>query len=116
MNIKYKYEQSERYSSTGIIEVYANNAPIGILDSETNEQLSWSPDDRIYNVKFQFRKEETFLSVVSELKRYKDEHGYKYLTIWTHNNGYAAQIDNKLLEKAGFRYLPNENPACMFLK
>lgn len=116
MNIQYRYEPSSRYSSGNVTEVYANDAPIGILDSVAPEQLSWSPDDRVYNVKFQFRNEETFLSVVSELKRYKDEHGYKYLTIWTYNNGYATQIDKNLLEKAGFKHLPDQHPACMFLE
>lgn len=120
MDIQYRYEPSSRYSSpnSNAVEVYANKTPIGILNSMAvaPEQLSWSPDGRIYNVKFQFRNESTFLSVVSELKRYKDEHGHKYLTIWTYNNGYAAQIDQCLLEKAGFRHLPDQNPACMFLE
>lgn len=118
MNIQYRYEPSKRYSSKNAIEVYANDAPIGILDSMAvaPEQLNWSPDDRVYNVKFQFRNEDTFLSVVSELKRYKNEHKHKYLTIWTYNNGYASQIDEELLEKAGFRHLPDQHPACMFLE
>lgn len=98
--------------------MYANDAPIGILESlsAASEQLSWNPDDRVYNVPFQFRNEDTFLSVVSELKRFKDEQGYKYLTIWTYNNGYATQINKNLLEKAGFKNIPDQNPACMFLE
>ena len=55
-------------------------------------------------------------SVVKELKRYKDEHGYKYLTIWSLNNGYAEQLDKELLEKAGFRHISDMHPACMFLE
>lgn len=118
MNIQYRYEPSSRYSSGNVTEVYANDAPIGILESLTaaSEQLSWNPDDRVYNVPFQFRNEDTFLSVVSELKRFKDEQGYKYLTIWTYNNGYATQINKNLLEKAGFKNIPDQNPACMFLE
>ena len=117
MEIQFRYEPSKRYTS-GYTEVYANDAPIGLLSSmaAAPDQLSWSPDDRVYNVKFQFRNEDTFFSVVKELKRYKDEHGYKYLTIWSLNNGYAEQLDKELLEKAGFRHISDMHPACMFLE
>lgn len=117
MNVNLKFEKSNRYTSADIIEVYANDAPIGILDSVADaEQLSWSPDDRVDNVAFQFRNADTFLAVVAELRRYKDAHGYKYLTIWSYNNGYIAQLEKGILEKAGFKHLPNTNPACMFLE
>ena len=117
MNINFKYEKSSRCTSKDIIEVYANDAPIGILDSfSDSEQLNWSPDDRVDNVAFQFRNINTFLAVVAELQRYKDAHGYKYLTIWSYNNGYIAQLEKSILEKAGFKHLPNTNPACMFLE
>ena len=55
-----------------------------------------------------------FFSVVSELKRFKDEQGYKYLTIWTYNNGYATQINKNLLEKAGFKNIPDQK-SCMYV-
>lgn len=116
MYIEFKYELSNRYTSSTVVDVSANEAPIGTLDSVVSEQLNWSPDDRIYNIKFQFRNEDTFLSVVSELKRYKTEHGYKYLTIQSYNNGYAAQIDKALLEKAGFKHLPDQLSGYMFLE
>jgi hypothetical protein len=115
MSIQFRYETCERYTDDRI-EVYANEASVGTLNSVTPEQLTWSPDERAYNVKFQFRNPDTFLSVVNELKCYKEKNGYKYLTIWTYNNGYAEVIDNSLLEKAGFKHLPNQNPACMFLE
>lgn len=117
MGIQFRYERSTRYTDNRI-EVYANEASIGTLSSiaVTPEQLNWSPDDRVYNVKFQFRNEDTFLAVVDELKRYKNENGYKYLTIWTYNYGYAELIDKRLLEKAGFKHLPDMHPACMFLE
>ena len=74
MNIQYRYEPSSRYSSGNVTEVYANDAPIGILESlsAASEQLSW--------------------------------------------NGYATQINKNLLEKAGFKNIPDQNPACMFLE
>jgi hypothetical protein len=115
MSIQFRYEPCERYTDNRI-EVYANEASVGTLKSVAQEQLAWFPDERVYNVKFQFRNAETFLSVVNELKRYKDEKGYTYLTIWTHNNGYAEIIDKDLLQKAGFKHLPNQHPACMFLQ
>lgn len=117
MGIQFKYEPSKRYTDNRI-EVYANEATIGTLSSMAvaPEQLTWYPDDGIYNVKFQFRNKDTFLSVVEELKRYKNENGYKYLTIWSYNHGYAELIDKDLLSKAGFKHLPDMHPACMFLE
>lgn len=117
MNIQYRYEPSNRYLSN-VTEVYANDAPIGLLEplSVDLDQLNWSPDDRVYNVKFQFRCEDTFLAVVAELKRYKKEHGYKYLTIWSYNHGYAAEIDKDWLAKAGFKHYDNQHPDSMSLE
>lgn len=117
MSIQFSYEPCERYSDNRI-EVHANEASIGTLQSivAAPDQLTWFPDERVYNVKFQFRNEDTFLAVVEELRRYKNEHGYKYLTIWTYNNGYAAIIDKNLLAKAGFKNIPDMHPACMFLE
>lgn len=117
MDIQFRYEESERFSD-GRIEVYANKAKVGTLSSMAvgPDQLCWSPDIDTYNIKFQFRNEETFKAVVDELRRYKNEHGYKYLTIWTYNEGYASKLDKAMLERAGFRYHPDENPACMFLE
>lgn len=117
MDIQFRYEKSERYSDERI-EVYANKANIGTLSTMAvaPDQLCWSPDTMTYNVKFQFRNEETFMAVVEELKRYKNEHGYKYLTIWTYNEGYASKLDKGMLERAGFKNLPDEHPACMFLE
>lgn len=117
MGIQFKFEPCTRYTDNRI-DVYANEANIGTLSCMpvAPEQLIWTPDERVYNVKFQFRNEETFITVVDELRRYKNEQGYKYLTIWTYNNGYASIIDKELLEKAGFKNLPDTHPACMFLE
>lgn len=117
MDITFHYEKSKKYTNNSI-DVYANDANIGNLSTlpVAPEQLCWSPDYDNPNVKFQFRKEDTFLAVVEELRRYKNENNYKYLTIWTYNNGYASEINKELLEKAGFRQLPDRHPACMFLE
>lgn len=117
MAIQLSFQDSTKYTDNRI-EVYANGAPIGTLSTMAvaPDQLAWFPDDTVYNVKFQFRNPETFISVVEELKHYKNEHNYKYLTIWSYNNGYAAILDKDLLEKAGFKNLPDTNPACMFLE
>lgn len=116
--ILFRYEKSERYTIPGSVEVYANNAPVGILSTIPGDpdNLNWNPDNRVRNVRFQFRNEDTFLSVVAELKRYKNEHGYKYLTIWPYNNGYVSQLDQKLLEKAGFRHFEDQPQACMSIE
>lgn len=116
--INFSYKESEKYTDDAI-EVFANDANVGILSSQKNfpGHLMWHPDfEKTYCVRFQFRHEETFLSVVEELKRYKDEHGYKYLTIWAYNGGYASLLDMSLLEKAGFKTLQDMDPNCLFLE
>ncbi len=117
MSIKYKYEPSTYYTDNRI-DVFANGVPIGTLQSTkaAPEQLDWIPDDRVHNIKFQFRNEETFIAVVKELKRYKDENGYKYLGIWSLNHGYVESISKNWLEKAGFKKLPGTHPECMYLE
>lgn len=118
-DIQFRYQKSTRYTD-GREEVYANKANIGTLSQNkvAPECLYWSPDiseNMVYNVSFQFRNEETFMTVVEELKRYKTEQGYKYLVVYTFN-GYLDKLDKKLFEKAGFRTLPKENPEFMFLE
>lgn len=117
MGIQFRYESSNRYTDNRI-EVYANEASIGTLSSMSASlgQLTWFPNYNIHTVKFQFRNENTFLSVVDELKRYKNKNGYKYLAIWSYNYGYAELIDKDWLEKAGFKNLPDMPSACMLLE
>lgn len=116
--ILFRYEKNEQYTIPGSVEVYANNAPVGILTTIVGDKdnLNWYPDSRVRNVRFQFRNEDTFLSVVAELKRYKNEHGYKYLTIWPYNNGYVSQLSEELLKKAGFKHFEDQPQACMSLE
>lgn len=99
----------------GLIRVLANRASIGTL-FPFEKWLKWEPDIRNYNVKFQFRNEDTFLEVVNQLKNYKAQQGYKYLVITSIGNGYASQLDKELIRKAGFVSLPNESPDLFFLE
>lgn len=117
MSIQFRYEPTNDYTD-GRIEVFANKASIGYLISymPSPNLLNWLPCDGVYSAKFQFRKEETFMEVVRELRRYKEEKGYEYLTIWTFNNGLAYQLDKDMLNRAGFANIPGNHPACMFLK
>lgn len=117
MQIHFNYKQST-VSQNNYIEVYANDAPIGTLSSTAaaSEQLFWSPSDKVYRADFQFRNEDTFLSVVDELKRYKTEHGYRYLTIATFQSEYGDLLDIQLLKKAGFTHIPNKHSSFLFLE
>lgn len=47
---------------------------------------------------------------------YKNKYGYKYLTICKYNNGYASTLDKGMLERAGFKELPDANPAYLYLE
>lgn len=116
MFFEYSYEPSSRYKDK--IEFKVNDVLVGLLSSSVHapDQLNWHPEPMNYYVRFQFRKLETWVTVVEELKRYKDENGYKYLTIWDMNNGYAAELDREFIEKVGFRQLPDHHSACYFLE
>lgn len=118
MFINYRYEETENAGTDGYIKVYANDAPIGVLygTASSKDLLIWSPDKRVCNVKFQFRNDETFLTVVNELRRYKNEKGFKYLTIWSHKGEYADLLNKELIKKAGFYQLPDAHPACYFVE
>lgn len=115
MNTKFKI--SNIYISTETIDVFVDDTCVGILQhmAVAPEQLQWIPDDRVDCTQFPFDDDETFLILISDFRNYKNEHGYKYLTIWSHNNGFVAQLDEDLLLKAGFRHLPKMHPACMIL-
>ena len=114
MAVEMRYEPSKRYTDERM-EVYANKANVGTLQAMGN-QLNCYPDDYTHNVKFQFRNYDTFAAVVEGLRQYKNEQGYKYITIWTYNYGYAAVLDRDMIEKVGFKHLPDNNPACFFLE
>lgn len=117
MGIELKYEPNSHYTDNRI-NVYANEVCVGTLSTSpaVPEQLIWNPDDNVYNVRFQFRNPDTFLSIVESLKCYKNKHGYTYLTICDYNNGYMALLDKELLKKAGFKSLPDISSVCMFLE
>ena len=117
MGIALKYEPTSQYADNRI-SVYANDVCVGTLSTSAAvpEQLIWNPDDNVYNIRFQFRNPDTFISIVESLKYYKDEHGYKYLTICDYNNGYVALLDDELLKKAGFKSIPDISSACLFLE
>jgi hypothetical protein len=117
MGIDIKFEPSSNYIDDRI-EVYANDVCIGTLSSSEAmpDQLVWNPNDKVYNIRFQFRNPQTFLSIVHQLKLYKSQHGYKYLTIYNYGTGYVALLDEELLKKAGFEYLPEISSECMFLE
>ena len=117
--IHFSYRNCDRYSDDRV-EVFANKAQIGTLSctdfmTDSPEQLCWNPD-LTYNVKFQFRNEDTFRAVIEELRMYKNKYGYKYLTICKYNNGYASTLDKGMLERAGFKELPDANPAYLYLE
>lgn len=113
-SIMFRYEKTNRYGADSI-EVFANDAQIGFLFGDY-DHLVWNPDVKNYNVRFQFRNELTFQTVVKELKRYKTEQGYKYLTITSVNGGFATALDQDMLKRAGFHYLPKMDPSLMFLE
>lgn len=117
MGIALKYEPTSQYNDDRI-NVYANDVCVGTLStsSAVPEQLIWNPNDKVYNIRFQFRNPDTFISIVESLKHYKNEHGYKYLTICDYINGYVSLLDDELLKKAGFKSIPDISSVCMFLE
>lgn len=96
-------------------EVFANDAPIGDL-KELDNRLCWSPYNMARSIRFQFRNDSTFFDVVNALYAFKNEKGYRYLVVTCNDNGFVAQLGEKLIRKAGFVNLPNEDPNLYFLE
>ena len=108
-----KFTKEDRLTDNPLT-VYANDACVGNVIAAM-ENLIWNSGGN-YNPKYQFRNEDIFAAVVAELKKYKDEHGFKYLVIDNHSNGFASVLDPVMIRRAGFRQLPDNNPALYFLE
>lgn len=120
MYIFLNFTEKERYENDKIIEVYANEAPIGFLyevksNLSTKKFLYWTPDKNRNYIDFQFRNADTFYEVVEQLNNYKYDQGYTYLGIWCRQGEYGM-LDRKMLEKAGFKSLPDGHPECLYLE
>ena len=100
------------------LEVLANGISVGTLTTFTAapNQLSWFPNPNVRDVKFQMRNADTFNQIAQYLNDFKSEKGYKYLTIWERNGGYAAMLDKELIKYAGFKPIPDDIPTCYILE
>ncbi|MCR5020105.1 hypothetical protein [Ruminococcus sp.] len=96
------------------LAVYANDACVGYVTVANNELL-WKKSFYVDNPRYQFRNEDIFASVVAELIKYKNEHGYKYLVIDSLCEGYASILDHDLISSVGFKQLPDNHPALYYL-
>lgn len=116
MSIEFSYKLTDKYDKRA--EMFANGALVGSLSTApaNPEILIWMPDPYNPSIRFQFRVESTFNAIIDELKRYKEEHGLKYIAISSYSGGFAAKLDSEMLEKAGFKPLPEHNPNLLFLE
>lgn len=112
--VKFKVIEDERFPSDSF-GVYANDACVGYI-TPVNNQLLWKKSFDIDNPRYQFKDEGIFASVVAELKKYKNEHGYKYLVIDCLCEGYASILDHALISRVGFKQLPDNHPSLYYLE
>ena len=105
--IEVTFKESDNFT-----EVYANEVSIGNLIRVSGNWLNWAPTHATNIVSFQFRKKETFVSVVEQLRNYKDCQDCEYLVI----SDYASIIDKSWLDEVGFKQLPNAPKDLYFLK
>ena len=96
------------------LSVYANDACVGYV-TVVNDELLWKKSFYVDNPRYQFRNEDIFASVVAELIKYKNEHGYKYLVIDSLCEGYASILDRDMISRVGFKQLPDNHPALYYL-
>ena len=111
--VNLKIMQEKRFAD-GCLTVYANDACVGCVTAVLGN-LTWQKSPDVDNPRYQFKDVDIFASVVAELKKYKDEHSYKYLVIDNHRGGYASVLDLDMIRRVGFRQLPDDNPALYFL-
>lgn len=112
--VRFKIAKDERFADD-CLAVFANEACVGYVTA-VSDQLLWKKDPYFENPKYQFKDEDIFASVVTELKKYKDEHGYKYLVIDSLRDGYASILDRDLISSVGFRQLPDNHPSLYYLE
>ena len=111
--VRLKICKDKRFADN-CLAVFANEACVGYVTA-VSDQLLWKKDPYIENPRYQFKNEDIFASVVAELKKYKDEHGYKYLVIDSRRDGYANILDRDLFSSVGFRQLPDNHPSLWYL-
>lgn len=112
--VKFKVIEDERFP-TDSLGVYANDACVGYI-TPVMDQLLWKKSFDIDNPRYQFKDEDIFASVVAELKKYKNDHGYKYLVIDSLCEGYASILDHALISRVGFKQLPDNHPSLYYLE
>lgn len=111
--VRFKIAKDERFADD-CLAVFANEACVGYVTA-VSDQLLWKKNPYLENPRYQFKCEDIFASVVAELKKYKDEHGYKYLVIDSLRDGYASILDRDLFSSVGFRQLPDNHPSLWYL-
>lgn len=111
--VRFKISKDERFPGDSLA-VYANDACVGYVTA-VSDQLLWKKSPYIDNPRYQFKNKDIFASVVVELKKYKNKHGYKYLVIDSLRDGYASILDDDLIISVGFRQLPDNHPSLWYL-
>lgn len=112
--IKLKVEHNENLETENYFSIYANDACIGNLTA-SSENILWNSLGS-YNPRYQFKDEDIFASVVAELKKYKNEHGYQYLVIDSLRGGFASELDSTMIRRVGFKQLPDNHPSLYYLE
>ncbi|EGC03375.1 hypothetical protein [Ruminococcus albus] len=111
--VNLKVVQDDQFTNN-FLSVYANDACVGNITAAF-ENILWNSMGS-YNPKYQFKDEDIFASVVAELKKYKNEHGYKYLVIDDLRGGFASLLDQKMISRVGFKQLPDNYPSLYYLE
>ena len=119
MQIKFEYKPNIAYmKELNYIDVFANDVPVGILKPHgiIKDELEWDTWLDYEGTKFALKDIETVKLIVNELKRYKDEHGFKYLCISNHLGGIATFFKEGTLKELGFKRLPEHRDVYLFLE
>lgn len=119
MFINFTFIEREEFPGSTIFEVYANKAKVGYLKPENigeKKYLCWSSHLNPNSIRYQFRNFGTFIEVVEAMRKYKNEQGFEYLTIWNHRGGLAAELPQSYIDRAGFKPLPDGYSPRLCLK
>lgn len=109
MLIKFDYKPNTKYAKElNYLDIYANDVPVGTLRPLVgSDEISWDPITTYDATRFALRNKEVRMAVAEELKRYKEEHGYKYVYISKGSSGVASLFSDETLLEMGFKYLPD---------
>lgn len=113
MHVTFDYKKNEKYGKRNVIEIYANDVPMGELETynyEEGKTLHWFPILEKDALRFALKDEKVTELLIKELVRYKNDNGCIHLSISASRHGIGPLLGEERLLKLGFKPRPDGFP------